>query len=176
MADSYFTYKHNLKGTLMSQAKNGDRVSIHFVGKLQDGTIFDSTHEMEQLDLDACGDDEHAIEPGPVELLIGGNEFFTQIEEGIIGMKVGETKTVAIPADEAFGEHDDENIFTLTLDQIPDDFNPVVGQELELTAEDSDESEVVTVIAVTDTEVTFDANHPFTGQDLTYEIELLEIL
>jgi len=160
----------------MSQAKQGDRVSIHFIGRLQDGTIFDSTHEMEALEDDSCGGEDHAIEPGPVELLIGGNEFFSQIEDGIVGMKVGEKKTVPIPADDAFGEHDDDNIFTLSLDQIPEDFKPVVGQELELTADDGGESEVVTVIAVTDTEVTFDANHPFTGQDLTYEIELLEIL
>lgn len=160
----------------MSQAKKGDRVSIHFIGRLQDGTIFDSTHEMEPLEGDSCETEEHSIEPGPVELLIGDNEFFTQIEDGIIGMKAGDKKTVAIPADDAFGEHDDENIFSLTLDQIPEDFKPVVGEELELTSDESDESEVVTVIAISDTEITFDANHPFTGQDLTYEIELLEIL
>lgn len=160
----------------MSQAKQGDRVSIHFIGRLQDGTIFDSTHEMEAPEEDSCASEDHAIEPGPVELLIGGNEFFTQIEEGIIGMKAGDKKTVAIPADDAFGEQDDDNIFTLTLDQMPEDFKPVVGQELELTADDDGESEVVTVVAITETEVTFDANHPFTGQDLTYEIELLEIL
>ncbi len=160
----------------MSQAKKGDRVSIHFTGCLQDGTIFDSTHEMEPLEGDSCGNEEHSIEPGPVELLIGDNEFFTQIEDGIIGMKVGDKKSVAIPADDAFGEHDDENIFSLTLDQIPEDFKPVVGEELELTSDENDESEVVTVISISDTEITFDANHPFTGQDLTYEIELLEIL
>ncbi|OQY22743.1 MAG: peptidylprolyl isomerase [Desulfobacteraceae bacterium 4572_35.2] len=160
----------------MSQAKKGDRVSIHFIGRLQDGTIFDSTHEMEPAEGDSCENEEHNIEPGPVELLIGDNEFFTQIEDGIIGMKVGDKKTVAIPADDAFGEHDDENIFSLTLDQIPEDFKPVVGEELELTSDENDESEVVTVIAISDTEITFDANHPFTGQDLTYEIELLEIL
>lgn len=160
----------------MSQAKKGDRVSIHFTGRLQDGTMFDSTHEMEPLEGDSCETEEHSVKPGPVELLIGDNEFFTQIEDGIIGMNVGDKKTVAIPADDAFGEHDDENIFSLTLDQIPEDFKPVVGEELELTSDENDESEVVTVIAISETEITFDANHPFTGQDLTYEIELLEIL
>lgn len=160
----------------MSQAKKGDRVSIHFTGRLQDGTIFDTTHEMEPLGDGSGENDEHSIEPGPVELLIGGNEFFSQIENGVIGMKVGDKKSVAIPADDAFGAHDEENIFSLTYDQIPEGFKPVVGEELELTSDENDESEVVTVIAVSDTEVTFDANHPFTGQDLTYEIELLEIL
>lgn len=160
----------------MSQAKKGDRVSIHFIGRLQDGTMFDSTHEMESSESDSSENEEHSVEPGPVELLIGDNEFFTQIEDGIIGMNVGDKKSVAIPAEDAFGEHDDENIFSLTLDQIPEDFKPVVGEELELTSDENDESEVVTVIAISDTEITFDANHPFTGQNLTYEIELLEIL
>lgn len=155
----------------MSQAKKGDRVSIHFIGRLEDGTVFDTTRD------DTINEtDDHSIEPGPVELRIGDNEFFTQIEEGLIGMSVGEKKSVAIPADDAFGSYDEENIFTMSRDQIPDDFIPEVGQELELMAEDSDESEVVTVLAVTDTEVTFDANHPFTGQALCYEIELLAIL
>ena len=83
---------------------------------------------------------------------------------------------VTIPADDAFGEYNEENIFTLTRDQIPEDFIPEEGQELELQAEDSDESEIVKVLSVTDEEITFDANHPFTGQDLNYEIELLEVL
>lgn len=155
----------------MKQAQKGDRVIIHFIGRIQDGTIFDSTREE-----NGCSDDEHSIEPGPVELTIGDNEFFSQIEEGLIGMTAGEKKTVEIPADDAFGKYDEENIFTLTRDQIPEDFTPEEGQELELQAEDSDESEIVKVLSVTDEEITFDANHPFTGQDLTYEVELLEVL
>jgi peptidylprolyl isomerase len=59
---------------------------------------------------------------------------------------------------------------------MPDDFTPTVGQDLELTAEDSDESEIVKVLAVTDSEITFDANHPFSGQDLIYDIELVKII
>lgn len=155
----------------MKQAQKGDRVSIHFIGRLEDGTIFDSTREE-----DNCGDEEHSLEPGPVELRIGDEEFFSQIEEGLIGMAVGDTKVVTIPADDAFGEYDEGNVFTLSRDQIPEDFTPEEGQELELQAEDSDESEIVKVLAVSDTEITFDANHPFTGQNLTYEIELLELL
>jgi peptidylprolyl isomerase len=160
----------------MAQVKKGDRVLIHFVGKLQDGTIFDTTREDELCTEEGSACDEHTIESGPVELVIGDNEFFTQIENALLEMGVGEKKTVLIPADDAFGTYDDGNIFTIGLDQIPEDFTPTVGQELELTAEDSEESEIVTVRAVTDTEVTFDANHPFSGQDLEYEIELLDIL
>lgn len=160
----------------MSQAKIGSKVIINFVGRLEDGTIFDSTVGNIDGDEDHCSDNDHELEVGPVELVIGENEFFSKIEEALIGMSVGESTTVAIPAEEAFGTYDDGNIFTIGLDQIPDDFIPTVGQDLELTAEDSDESEIVTVLAVSDTEITFDANHPFSGQDLIYNIELVDIL
>jgi len=160
----------------MSQAKIGSKVIINFVGRLEDGTIFDSTMGNIDCDEDTCTDSDHGLEVGPVELTIGENEFFSKIEESLIGLNVGESVTVAIPAEEAFGTYDDGNVFTISLDQIPEDFTPIVGQDLEMTAEDSDESEIVTVLAVTDTEVTFDANHPFSGQDLIYDIDLVEIL
>lgn len=160
----------------MSQVKIGSKVIINFVGRLEDGTIFDSTLGNIDADEENCPDEEHGVEIGPVELVVGQNEFFPKIEEALIGMKVGESTTVAIPAEEAFGTYDDGNVFTIGLDQIPDDFIPSVGQDLELTAEDSDESEIVTVLAVTDTEITFDANHPFSGQDLIYDIELVKIV
>jgi len=160
----------------MAQVKKGSKVNIHFTAQLQDGTIFDSTRDNMDCGDDTCSDEGHSHEVGPIELIVGDNEIFSNIEEALIGMNIGETKIVTIPAAEAFGSYDDDNIFTIGTDQIPDDFIPSVGQELELTAEGSDEGEIVTVLAVTDSEITFDANHPFSGQDLTYEIELVDIL
>jgi peptidylprolyl isomerase len=171
----------------MAQAKQGDRVSIHFTGTLADGTVFDSTYEGEDCgcdddscdtgdcgcDDDSCGDD-CGCESGPMELTLGAAEFFPQIEAALVGMAPGEKKSVTVLAADAFGEHEDEKVFTVGRDQIPDDLHPEVGQELVLTDE-NDESMGVTVVEVSDVSVTFDANHPLAGEDLTFEIELVEI-
>ena len=110
-----------------------------------------------------------------MELIIGEDEFFTQIEEALIGMAPGEKKSVLIPAEDAFGDYDEEKVFEINRSDIPDDLYPEVGQELELTGED-DEVLEVSVVEVSDETVTLDANHPLAGEDLTYEIELVEIL
>ncbi|WP_298039100.1 FKBP-type peptidyl-prolyl cis-trans isomerase [uncultured Desulfuromonas sp.] len=153
----------------MAQAKKGDRVKINFTGKLEDGTVFDTTLE------DECGCDDCGCEEGPMEFTLGEEEFFAQVEDALVGMAPGEKKAVTVPAADAFGEHDEGAVFSVDCDQIPGDLKPEVDQELELTGED-DESFVVTVVEVTDEQVTFDANHPLAGEDLKYEIELLEIL
>ncbi|BCA79896.1 peptidylprolyl isomerase [Desulfuromonas sp. AOP6] len=152
----------------MAKAKKGDNVSIDFIGKLNDGTIFDTTFDDGQCEEDHC-------ESGPMELTLGEGEFFQEIEEALIGMSPGDKKVVKIPAESAFGEYDDDKVFTVSRDKIPGDFVPEVGQELEMTTED-DEVEIVTVVEFTEDSVTFDANHPLIGEDLTYEIELVEIL
>ncbi|HWI40225.1 MAG TPA: FKBP-type peptidyl-prolyl cis-trans isomerase [Verrucomicrobiae bacterium] len=162
----------------MSQAKNGDKVRIDYTGTLDDGTVFDSTLEMEEdadhgCDDDDCGCGHH--EPGPMELTIGGGECIPQIEEALVGMAPGEKKTIRIAAEEAFGEYDEERVFTVERKDLPEDMNPEVGDELVLSDEDDEELEVV-VVEVTDQSITFDANHPLAGEDLTYEVQLLEIL
>ncbi len=167
----------------MKQAQKGDRVKIDFTGKLEDGTVFDSTLEAEGCDSDDCGcesdhgcdDDDCGCEPGPMELTIGGGEFFEQIEEALIGMAPGDKKTVTIPAEDAFGEYDEEKVFTVPKSDLPADLVPEVGQELVL-ANDDDEEIGVAVVEVTADSITFDANHPLAGEDLTYEFQLVEIL
>lgn len=161
----------------MAKAKKGDKVRINFTGTLEDGSIFESTFD----DPDCCGDEscdddcgcEH--ETGPMELVIGEEDFFMTVEEALIGMAPGEKKTVKIPAVDAFGEYDQEAVFTIEKAMLPEDMAPEVGQELVLTGEEDDAIEV-TVVEVTDKAVTFDANHPLAGEDLTYEVELVEIL
>ena len=161
----------------MAKVKKGDRVSINFNGTLEDGTIFDTTFgEEEDCESEGCGSDDCGCgESGPMELVIGEEEFFLQVEEALIGMAPGEKKTVTIPAEDAFGEYDEEKVFTVNRDQLPDDLRPEIGQELELTGED-DDSLLVAVVEMTDETVTFDANHPLSGEDLKYELELMEIL
>jgi peptidylprolyl isomerase len=169
----------------MALAKNGDKVKIDYTGKLEDGTVFDSTLEddcdSEECDSDDCGDDcdedgcgcGHVS--GPMELTIGEGELFSQVDEALVGMAAGETKSVIIPAADAFGEYDKDKVFTVPRDEMPEDLKPEVGDELVLTNED-DEELGVQVVEVTEESVTFDSNHPLAGEDLTFDITLVEIL
>jgi peptidylprolyl isomerase len=110
-----------------------------------------------------------------MELTIGSESFFPQIEAALVGMSAGEKKTIVIPAEEAFGDYDEENIVTIPRGQFPDDLAPEVDMDLELEGEEG-ESIVGTVVEVTDESVTLDANHPLAGEDLTFELELVAIL
>ncbi len=171
----------------MAQAKNGDKVKINYIGSLEDGTVFDSTLEDSECETEGCesddcgtddcdcGDDCGCGETGPMEMTIGAGEFFPQIEEALIGMVAGEKKSVVIPAKDAFGEYDTEKVFNVPRSDMPEDLKPEVGDELTLSNDDDEEIDV-TVVEVNDDSVTFDTNHPLAGEDLTFEIELLEIL
>lgn len=166
----------------MAIAKKGDRVKINYIGTLEDGTIFDSTFEEAESGADECDTDECdsgdcgcGCTPGPMELTIAGEEFFPKIEAALVGMTPGEKKSVAIPALDAFGDYDEEKVFTVPRTELPDDLKPEVGDELVLSDED-DESIGVTVVEVNNASITFDANHPLAGKDLTFEVELIEIM
>jgi peptidylprolyl isomerase len=152
------------KDILMAKAKQGDLVKINFTGTLKDGTVFDTTLP-----------DEENPEEAAMELTIGEGEIFAEVEEALIGMSPGEKKTVFIAADDAFGPYDEENVFSIAREQLPPEPLPELGQEVELTDEDG-ESLAVTVVEITEEDITFDSNHPLAGQDLTYEVELTEIL
>lgn len=170
------------KGFTMAQAQKGDRVIIDYTGTLEDGTIFDSTLEGDccddgQCSTDSCDDEGCGCgESGPMELTIGEEEFFSQIEEALIGMAPGDKKTVVVPAAEAFGEYDQERVFTVARSELPEDMPVEVGAELVLTGEDDEDELAVTVVEATAEQVTFDANHPLAGEDLTFEITLNEIV
>ncbi|HEY7745109.1 MAG TPA: peptidylprolyl isomerase [Desulfuromonadales bacterium] len=159
----------------MAKVKQGDRVRINFTGRLEDGTIFDTTVEEAGCTSDDCVSDDCGCETGPMELTIGSESFFPQIEAALVGMAPGEKKTIVIPAEDAFGDYDEENVIILGRDQFPDDLVPEVDMDLELNGEDG-ESIVGTVVEVTDENVTLDANHPLAGEDLHFDLELVEIL
>ncbi|GFO62312.1 FKBP-type peptidyl-prolyl cis-trans isomerase [Geomonas paludis] len=170
----------------MAIAKQGDKVRINYTGTLEDGTIFDTTvKDAGCCDDDDCGcgcDDDGCEDDGcgcgdhgPLELTIGNEDFFPQIEEALVGMAPGEKKKVLIPAEDAFGEYDEDEVFAISREQLTGDIVPEVGMELELTGDDDEPVDVV-VVEVNDTAIVVDANHPLAGEDITYEIELLEIL
>ncbi|MBS3759793.1 MAG: peptidylprolyl isomerase [Desulfobacterales bacterium] len=141
----------------MTQAKEGDTVKIHYTGKFDDGTVFDSSSEKE-----------------PLEFVIGDGQVIPGVEEAVIGMNPEEDKTVVIPPEKAYGEYHDDMVVEVDKTKFPEHIQPELGLELELKQEDGN-SIFVIVTNVSDNEVTLDANHPLAGKDLTFEIQLMEI-
>lgn len=142
----------------MTQAQDGNTVKVHYTGKLDDGSVFDTSTGRE-----------------PLEFTLGDGQLIAGFEEAVVGMSPGDTKTAAIPADEAYGEHDEDLVLQVQKTQIPAEIEPEVGQQLELRQEDGHSFQVV-VADVGDDVVTLDANHPLAGEDLTFDIELVEIV
>lgn len=149
----------------MVQAKKGDKVKVHYTGRFEGGDIFDSSE---------C--DEHGCDCGvsPLEFIIGKGEVIPGFEKAIIGMKVGETKSVIIPVDDAYGKRKDEMVVTIDRSDVPEDIIPEVGMRLEV-AQDEGHVFPVTITEVSETHVTLDANHPLAGMDLTFDLRLVEI-
>jgi peptidylprolyl isomerase len=150
----------------MAQAKEGDRVKVHYTGRLDDGTVFDSSE---------CAEDDCGCGSGPLEFTIGSSEVIPGFEAGVVGLSVGESKTIHIPVEEAYGERIDEMVAQVPRKDLPAEIEPEVGQQLEVTQEDGQVFQV-TIAEVTDEEVTLDANHPLAGQALNFDIKLVEIL
>jgi len=140
----------------MKQAKEGDSVSLHYKGTFEDGTVFDSS-------------DTH----GALKFTVGKGMVIPGFEEAVVGMKLGETKTVTIPPEKGYGPHKDELLIKIDRNEIPPDLEPVVGQRVEFS---KDKQRLqLTVVEATDDAVTFDANHPLAGKTLVFELLLLEI-
>ena len=150
----------------MSKAKKGDSVKVNYTGKLDDGTVFDSS--------EICGCEDDDCETGPLEFTIGEEDVFPELEQAVIGMAPGDTKTVKIPAETAYGNFDENLVVKVDRKEFPADINPEVGQILEMTDEEGRDFPVA-VMDITENIVTLDANHPLSGRDLFFEIELVEI-
>ena len=141
----------------MAAAKDGDKVKVHYTGKLDDGTVFDSSDGRD-----------------PLEFTIGEGQIIPGFETGVQGMEPGEAKTVKIPADQAYGPHREEGVLVVNRTELPPDMNPEVGEELEVRYQEG-QATVVRVTDAAEETVTLDANHPLAGKDLTFDIELVEI-
>jgi peptidylprolyl isomerase len=142
----------------MTQAKDGDTVKIHYTGRLQDGTVFDSSSDRE-----------------PLQFNIGSGQVIVGFEEAVTGMAVGEKKTSQIPCDKAYGERNPSMVMVVDKKHVPPEINPEVGQRLQVGAPDG-KMLAVTIIEVGDENITLDANPPLAGEDLTFDIELVEIV
>lgn len=142
----------------MATVKEGDRVKVHYTGKLEGGTIFDSSRD-----------------GTPLEFTVGKAELIKGFDRGVIGMSAGESKTIKISAEDAYGPHNKERVFEFKRDRSPQDFDPAIGQQVHMQRVDG-QPVVVTVIDKSDKSFTMDSNHPMAGKNLTFDITLVEIV
>jgi peptidylprolyl isomerase len=141
----------------MVHAKPGDTVKIHYTGRLDDGTVFDSSANGE-----------------PLEFTLSGGEVIPGFDQAVVGMSPGESKTEKISMDQAYGPYREEMVIEVNRQQLPPDLQPEVGQQLQVQQENGQLIPVL-VTEVTESQVTLDANHPLAGEDLTFDIQLVEI-
>ena len=142
----------------MPKAKQGDTVKVHYTGKLEDGTVFDSSLDRE-----------------PLQFKIGEKAVIEGFEQMVSGMNPGDKKTQTIPAAQAYGHYSEELLLEIARQELPKDLDPQIGQILEGSKQDG-ERVAFKVKDVSEETVTLDANHPLAGKNLVFEIELVEIL
>jgi len=142
----------------MQQAQNGDKVRVHYHGTLRSGETFDSSNGRE-----------------PLEFTVGSGQVIKGFDDGVKGMTVGEKKTVEIPVQDAYGAKEDERMLEFPKDQLPPDLTPEEGMQL-MMSDGQGQQLPVTITEVRESTIVLDANHPLAGQDLIFDIELVEIV
>lgn len=141
----------------MTQAKANDTVLVHYTGKLADGTVFDTSVNRE-----------------PLEFEVGTGQVIPGFESAVIGMNEGETKTVTIPQDQAYGERRDDLIVDIARESFPPEPAPQPGMDVQLRTQSGQTIQAV-IVGVSDGAIKVDANHPLAGRDLTFELELVSV-
>ncbi|GEQ98666.1 peptidyl-prolyl cis-trans isomerase [Iodidimonas gelatinilytica] len=142
----------------MSTASTGDTVKVHYTGTLDSGQQFDSSRDRE-----------------PISFELGKRQVIVGFETAIEGMAPGETKQVKIPADEAYGQRRDDLVFAVPPDQFPAEMKAEEGMRVTGTTQQGQQVEMM-IVKVTEETITLDANHPLAGHDLTFDLELVEIV
>lgn len=140
----------------MQQAKEGDTVRVHYTGRLEDGTVFDTSAGRE-----------------PLEFRLGGGEVIPGFENAVSGMSPGQERSITIPADQAYGQRRDELMLVVSRSELPTEIQPQVGQQLQLSQ--GGQSFIVTISEVGEEDVILDGNHPLAGEDLTFDLRLVDI-
>ncbi|HEX5724269.1 MAG TPA: peptidylprolyl isomerase [Longimicrobiaceae bacterium] len=141
----------------MAQARDGDKVRVHYTGRLPDGTVIDSSRGR-----------------APLEFTLGEGRVLPGVEEAVAGMSPGEQATVWVPPEKGYGPHREDLLLVVGRDRFPAHLELEVGQRLQMRRE-GEPPALVTVIEMSEADVTLDGNHPLAGQDLTFDLELLEI-
>jgi FKBP-type peptidyl-prolyl cis-trans isomerase 2 len=141
----------------MQQVKKGDKVNVHYHGKLTDGSTFDSSQGRE-----------------PLQFTAGSGQVIVGFDNAVIDMTPGDKKTVNIPVTEAYGERNDDMVMEYPISEFPADMTPEVGMELQM-GDNAGNVFPVVITEINGDTVVLDANHPLAGQDLVFEIELVSI-
>ena len=147
----------NKKTKFMSQVKENDTVKVHYTGKLTNGQVFDTSEGRE-----------------PLEIVLGQGMLIPGFEKAIIDMKVNDKKTVNIPKEEAYGDINKDLFHKVDNSQLPEEIKPEIGMGLTSKSEDGNEYQF-RVAEVNEDHIIVDGNHPLAGQDLTFDLELVEI-
>jgi peptidylprolyl isomerase len=142
----------------MQQVKKGDKVKVHYHGRLNNGDTFDKSEGRE-----------------PLEFEVGSGMVIKGFDDGVTGMTVGEKKTINIPFDEAYGPRNPDMMIEMPKERFPKDMEVEVGMPLGMSDGQGQQFQVV-VAEVKDDMVILDANHPLAGQDLVFDLELVEIV
>lgn len=142
----------------MAQVKSGDKVKVHYHGKLTSGETFDSSAGRE-----------------PLEFEVGGGMVIKGFDDGVTGMTVGEKKTINIPFNEAYGPVNPEMIIDMPKERFPADMELEVGMPLMMSDQEGHQFQVA-ITEIKETSVMLDANHPLAGKDLIFDLELVEIV
>lgn len=142
----------------MSVATKGNTVRVHYTGKLNDGTVFDSSENRE-----------------PLEFVVGEGNMIKGFDAAVQGMSLGSNKSVVIPSEEAYGAKREDMMVDIPIDQVPADIKPEVGMDLSIQNQEG-QPMPVKVVNVDEEKITLDANHPLAGQELTFDIKLVEIV
>lgn len=143
---------------MTQSVKKGDKVKIHYTGRIKDGKVFDSSIERE-----------------PIEFEIGSGRVIPGVDKGVIGMKPGDKKEVTVPPQEGYGEYEQKLLIDVPVEKIPKDITPEVGMRLQMV-NNMGQPLPVLVTEVNDESVKLDANHPLAGKDLVFNIELVEVV
>ena len=142
----------------MSQtAKSGDSVHVHYIGKRTDGSVFDNSRQREE----------------PLEFTLGAGQVIPGFDQAVEGMEVGEVREVRIEPDDAYGERRDDLLMEIDREHVPEDVDVTAGTRLQLQRDGR--AIPVTVTEVGDETLTLDANHPLAGEELAFEIELVQV-
>ncbi len=142
----------------MSEAKEGDTVRVHYTGRLDDGSEFDSSKGRD-----------------PIEFKIGDGDILKGVEDAVVGLEPGQSNSVTLPAQDAYGERRDDMIQEIERNVLPGDIEPEVGLQLQAQSPGGNPM-LLTITEVQDEKITVDANHPLAGKDLTFDLELVEIV
>jgi FKBP-type peptidyl-prolyl cis-trans isomerase 2 len=139
--------------------KNGDTVKVHYTGTLTDGTEFDSCHKRNE----------------PIEFSVGAGQMIKGFDDAVVGMEEGDEKRITISPTEAYGEVNEQAIMTIPRESLSDDFNFSEGDMVNTQTQTGQQLQA-TIRKIEEEQVTLDFNHPLAGQELNFDLELVEIV